>query len=120
MTEAAREACPQSGADTPASRRVNWYETFAFASRFASQHSIQLDHSVLPTAGTLQWCGLADDDARKLLALVLGGVREALTNDTRQDAIAQAGEAISGAEDWSRVAQQVQRRREIDKIRKAS
>ena len=84
------------------------------------QPSILLDHRALPIAGTLQWCGLPDDDARKLLALVLGGVREALTNNIHQDAIAQAGNAISAAEDWSRAAKQVRRRREIDAIRRSA
>lgn len=114
------EARPDRGAGSPASRQVNWFETFAFASRFAAQHGIPLDHRALPIAGTLQWCGLPDDDARKLLALVLGGVREALTNNIHQDAIAQAGKAISAAEDWSRVAKQVRRRREIDAMRRSA
>lgn len=120
MINAPEEARPELGAGSPASRQVNFYETFAFASRFAAQHGIQLDHRALPIAGTLQWCGLPDDDARKLLAVVLGGVREALTNETHQDAIAQAAEDVHGGEDWSEVSRQVRRRREIDEIRRAS
>lgn len=114
------EARTVAGAGSLASREVNWYETFAFASRVAAQHGLCLDHRQLPVAGTLQWCGMADDDARKLLSLVFGGVREALANDARQDAITQAGEAISAAENWTEVARQVQRRREIDELRRAS
>ena len=63
---------------------------------------------------------MPDDDARKLLALVLGGVREALANEIRQDAIEEAGRGVWEGEDWSQVARQVQRRREIDEIRRAS
>lgn len=110
----------QQGAGSPASRQVNWYEAFAFASRIANQYGVALDHRELPIAGTLQWCGMANDDARKLMALVLGGVRDALANDAHQDALAQAGEAISAAEDWSQVSRDVYRRHEIDKIRRAS
>lgn len=114
------EARTQQGAGSPASRQVNWYEAFAFASRIASQYGVTLDHRELPIAGTLQWCGMADDDARKLMALVLGGVREALANDAHQDALAQAGEAISGAADWSQVSRDVRRRHEIDELRRSA
>lgn len=114
------ETRPHEGAGSPACRSINWYETFAFASRIAAQHDLLLEHRALPIAGTMQWCGLPDNDARKLLAVLLGGVREALINSARQDAIADAGEQISTAEDWSHVAQQVQRRHEIDRLREAS
>ncbi|ORA69343.1 hypothetical protein BST23_01455 [Mycolicibacterium elephantis] len=115
-----QEARPDSGAGSPASRSINWYETLIYAGRIAAQHNVALDHRDLPIPGTMQWCGLPDGDARKLLALILGGVREALTNSSRQDAIADAGEAVWEAENWSQVAQQVQRRRQIDAIRRAS
>lgn len=118
--ETPREARPDREAGTPAcNRQVNFYETFTYAARVAAEHGVALAHD-LPIAGTLQWCGMPDDDARKLMALVLGGVREALANEARQDAIAEAGEAIWEAEDWRTVARQVQKRREIDEIRRAS
>ena len=89
------------GAGSPASRQVNWSETYLFAARLAAQHGVVLDHHLL--AGTPQWCGMRDDDARKLLALVLGGVRKALANDTRQTALSDASREISGAAAWSEV-----------------
>jgi len=104
MSERPQEARPDSGAGFPASRQVNWYETFTFASKIAAQQGLSLDHHVLPLAGSPQWCGMADDDARKLLALVLGGVREALAHDTRQAAMADASREISGAAPWSEIA----------------
>ncbi|OBB79315.1 hypothetical protein A5779_12825 [Mycolicibacterium peregrinum] len=58
----------------------------------------------MPLPGTPAWCGMADDDARKLLALVLGGVREALANDTRQEHLADASKKICTAADWTAIA----------------
>lgn len=107
-------------AGPPASRQVNWYEAFKYAMKVAVEHGVVLDHRALPVAGTLQWCGMADTDARKLLSLILGGVREALTNDARQEAVRAAGEAVWEGEDWSDAARQLLRRREIDDLRKAS
>ncbi|KUI37597.1 hypothetical protein AU195_18285 [Mycobacterium sp. IS-1496] len=109
-----------TGGGTPPSRQVNWYETFRYAAHVAAQRGVALDHRELPIAGTLQWCGMADTDARKLLSLILGGVREAITNDARQDAVRDAGEAVWEGEDWSDAARQLLRRREIDDLRNAS
>lgn len=84
------------------SRQVNgWYETYLYAERVAAGHGVALDHGLIP--GTPRWCGMPDDDARKLLALVLGGVREALANDTRQTALADASREISSAATWSEI-----------------
>ena len=129
MTEQPMETRPVTGAGTPAdgqalgssaSRQISWYETFAYATRIAVQHGVQLGHGGLPIAGTQQWCGLPDDDARKLLSLIMGGVREALINDTHQAAVQQAGTDVHGGGDWSWLAPTVQRRRQIDILRKAS
>jgi hypothetical protein len=96
----------QSGAGYPASQQVSWFDTFTFAANIAAQHglSLSLDHASLPLAGTPQWCGMADDDARKLMALILGGVREALYYDARQASMAEASREISQAADWSRIS----------------
>jgi hypothetical protein len=87
------------------SRQVNWYEVYAFAERVATERGVALDHHLLP--GTPRWCGMSDGDARKMLSLVLGGVREALINDIRQEAMAEASREIASATDWSAVAQRV-------------
>lgn len=99
------ETRPLTGAGSPASQQVSWYEVFRYAERLAADHGVALDHHLI--AGTPQWCGMPDDDARKLLALVLGGVREALANDARQTALAEASHEISAAADWSAVAQRI-------------
>ncbi|WP_460358982.1 DUF2742 domain-containing protein [Mycobacterium sp. ZZG] len=123
------EARPDTGAATPAypteeipqsSRQVSWFETYTYAMRIAAQHDVVLGLPSLPIAGTQQWCGLPDEDARKLLSLILGGVREALSNEIHQDAISEAGEDIWKAADWSAAARRLLRRSEIDYIRKAS
>lgn len=94
-----------TGGGIPPSRQVNWYETFRYAANIAAQRGVALDHRELPIAGTLQWCGMSDTDARKLLSLILGGVREALANEMRQQAIQEAGGEISTAAPWSQIAQ---------------
>lgn len=112
------ETRPDTVAGAPGSRQVNWFETFTFATKIAAQHNVALDHRQLPIAGTMQWCGMSDTDARKLLSLILGGVREALTNDARQEAVRDAGEAVWEGEDWTDAARQLLRRREIDETRR--
>jgi len=90
-----------SGAGSPASRQVSWLEVYTFAERVAAGHGLALDHHL--AAGTPQWCGMPDDDARKLLAVILGGVRDALRNDTHQAELADASKAIAASADWHRV-----------------
>ena len=90
----ADEEAPAQCGGTPHSRQVNnWYETFRYAERLAASHGASLDPTLI--AGTPRWCGMADHDARKLLALILGGVRDALRNDTAQEQMADASKAIS-------------------------
>ncbi|MET4432394.1 DUF2742 domain-containing protein [Mycolicibacterium sp. 624] len=99
------DAPADSGGGTPHSRQVNWFEVHSYAARLATSHGVALDHHLIP--GTPQWCGMPDDDARKLLALVLGGVREALHHDVVQEHRAAASREISSAGGWSAVAQTV-------------
>lgn len=87
------------------SRQVAWFETYTFVARLAANHGVIVDYTLIP--GTPQWCGMADDDARKLLALLLGGVREALSHEARQDATVDASHEIASAADWSAVARRI-------------
>lgn len=116
--DAAQEARPSFGAGSPASQQVSWFEVYSYATRLAAQHGLGLESQPIP--GTPQWCGMSDDDARKLLALVLGGVREALANDARQTAQADASHEISSAADWSALAQRIARGRGAYIPRKAA
>lgn len=105
MTQAKTETRPLTGAGSPASKQVNWHETYLYAERLAASHGVALNHQLI--AGTPSWCGMADHDARKLMALILGGVREAIQNDARQEALADASREVSTAADWPAVAQRV-------------
>ncbi|MCV7287277.1 DUF2742 domain-containing protein [Mycolicibacterium wolinskyi] len=115
------EARSPSGAGTPAtrtpshdvldqtntlSRQVSWFEVYQYAERLATSHGVVLNH--LPLPGTPQWCGMPDTDARKLMALVLGGVREALNHEVVQEHLADAGKKIAASADWSALAQRIQ------------
>lgn len=99
------EARPNTGAGSPQSRQVAWFEVYRYAERLATSHGVGLNH--LPLPGTPSWCQMPDGDARKLLALVLGGVREALANEIHQHAMAEASQAISAAADWTALAQRI-------------
>ncbi len=43
---------------------------------------------------------MPDDDARKLMALVLGGVREALNHDAVQEKLIDASHEVAAAAKW--------------------
>lgn len=97
------EAGPDTGAGLPVSRQVAWLETYDYIVRLAAEHHVVLDLTAV--AGTPQWCGMPDGDARKLMALLVGGVREALANDARQAAMAEASRSVSAAANWRSVGQ---------------
>jgi hypothetical protein len=66
-----------------------------------------------PMAGTTTWAGLADDHPAKLVALYNAARRHALRVDTAQTALAEASRAIAAAVNWSAIAREAQRRRQI-------
>lgn len=102
------DARPEAiGAGTPPSLQVSWHEAYLYAERIATQHGLALDHTLI--AGTARWVDMSDDDARKLLSLLLGGVREALSNDAHQAAMADASRAIARSADWRAVARRQDR-----------
>ena len=106
MTQHHHEDAPADhGGGTPPSRQVSWFETYTYAARLAASHRAGLDN--LPLPGTPQWCGMPDGDARKLLALVLGGVREALNHEVAQEHSADASHDIATAADWSAIAKRI-------------
>ncbi|WP_193048195.1 DUF2742 domain-containing protein [Mycolicibacterium baixiangningiae] len=57
-----------------------------------------------PMVGTPSWCQLDDSDPAKWAAVLDAARHWALRVDTCQHALADAGEAISAAEDWTKVA----------------
>lgn len=104
-----RETRPD-GAGT--SREVRFYPVYELLSPLLA------DPSLIP--GTPVWCELSDTDPAKWQAVLWAAVWWAVGEECRQDAIAAAGEQISASENWRQVARQVQRRREIDEMRRAS
>ena len=103
------EEPPAQCGGTPHSRQVGWYEVYSYATRLAASHGIALDPTLI--AGSPRWCGTPDDDARKMLALILGGVRDALRNDTNQEQMADVSKAVAAAADWPAIARSIQRHR---------
>lgn len=103
------EARPLTGAGS--SREVNYYAVYQFLAPHLG------DPSVIP--GTPVWADLPDSDPAKWQAVLWAAMWWSVTEDARQDAIADAGVQIAGAEDWAVVAQQHLRRHEIDTLRKA-
>ena len=60
-----------------------------------------------PMAGTPEWCQLADDDPRKLAALLDAARHWALRVETCQQSACEASQAISAAADWKAVARRI-------------
>lgn len=122
--DTAAETRPLIGAGFPApaveksnaldSSQVSWWATHMFVTALVGQAN-----ATLPWAGTPAWRALDDADPRKLLALAVAGEHHVLRIEIGQDAIADAGQQISAAADWSQVARDVHRRHEIDELRRA-
>lgn len=89
-------------------RSVSWWETYVFVDALVRQQG-----NTLPTAGTPEWCGLAEGDPRKLLALAAAGVHHVLRIEIAQQEQAAAAKAISAAADWSGIAGEVRRRHDF-------
>lgn len=110
MTERQMDARPGCGAG--ASREVNFYPVYQLLSPLLT------DPSIIP--GTPVWTQLDDTDPAKWQAVLWAAVWWAVAEDARQQAIAEAGEAISEGGNWSDAARRLLRRREIDALRRAS
>jgi hypothetical protein len=88
------------------SSAVSWWSVYEF--------TLPLVESVghFPTAGTPAWCELADNDPRKIAAVYDAAQHHALRLELNQEAMAQASQAISAAENWKDVANEIGGRRE--------
>lgn len=96
------------------SREVHWQNVYLFVHQWLGVPGSA------PIPGTPAWTELPDDHPDKWRGLLWAAVWWAVAQDARQDALAEAGQAISGAENWADIARQVQRRREIDETRKSA
>ncbi|ETZ58168.1 hypothetical protein L841_0075 [Mycobacterium sp. MAC_080597_8934] len=63
-----------------------------------------------PLAGSYAWQQLDATDPRKLAAVLDGGRRDALRNDTISAALTQAAQGISASSDWSGLSRSIRRR----------
>lgn len=111
-----QEVPAQLGGGSPASREVCWWACHKFIEAAVAHANC----GPLPTAGTPAWAALADGDPRKLLALAVAGEHHVLRLQLGQEARARAAEDVHGGENWTEVGRQVQRRLEIDEMRRAS
>ena len=89
------------------SQQVSWWDTHLFITEL-TKHCDDL-----PAAGTPAWCALTNDDSRKLLALAVAGEHHVLRVETAQEALAAASRTVSAAADWSAIANEIRRRREV-------
>ena len=111
---------PEKDRAAAASQMVSWVPVLEFAQQLAAAAGIDLIAAGNALPGTPRWCGMADDDANKLLSLILGGVREALRHDTAQQCRAEASRAVSGSADWSQISREMLQRNDVYIPRKAS
>jgi hypothetical protein len=66
-----------------------------------------------PMAGTPQWCALDETHPAKTAALLDAARHWALRVETCQEAECEASQAVSAAADWSAIANEIRRRREV-------
>jgi hypothetical protein len=81
------------------SRQVQWWTVHTFVEPLLEQVQSW------PMIGTQAWVELAATDPIKIAALYDAARHHALRVDTAQQAVCDAGEAISAAENWSAIAQ---------------
>lgn len=67
----------------------------------------------LPLPGTPSWCALPDSDPAKMASLLAVARYWAFDAACRQEAKAEASEAIAGAAPWGRIGQELQQRRKV-------
>jgi hypothetical protein len=94
----------ESAAHSVGSRQVTWW--------FVHEHVEPLLAEVgsWPMVGTWEWHDLAVDDPRKLAAMFDAAQHWALRIETMQEAACGASHDVSGAANWSAIAQQKFRR----------
>jgi hypothetical protein len=80
------------------SRTIDWWSVHQFVLPMLNEAGSW------PLAGSLAWQDINDVDPRKLAAVLDGGRRDALRNDTLGSALADASREISCAADWSAIS----------------
>lgn len=88
------------------SRAVAWWPVHEFVTAVTETLGCEW-----PMAGTPAWCELADDDPRKLAAVIEAGSHHVLRVEVAQVAQAEASKAVAAAADWPEVAREINARR---------
>lgn len=90
--------------DSVGSRVIDWWPVHLFVAPLLEEAA------TWPLAGSVAWQDLASDHPAKLAAVLDGGRRDALRNDTTNASLAEASHDISGAANWGDVAAAIRRR----------
>jgi hypothetical protein len=91
-----------------ASQQVSWWAVHEFVGP-----GLALQALPWPIVGTPAWCALDDADPRKLAAVLDAAQHWALHLETGQQASGDASRELSGAVDWSALAQRYRTHREF-------
>lgn len=86
------------------SRTVDWWPVHLFVV------PVLQEVGSWPLVGSYAWQDLAPDDPAKLAAVLDGGRRDALRNDTIGAALADASRVIAGPADWADISRTIRRR----------
>ncbi|WP_230865192.1 DUF2742 domain-containing protein [Mycobacterium canetti] len=87
-----------------ASRTVQWWPVHLFVVPLLEEVGSW------PLVGSLTWQQLPDDHPAKTAAVYDGARHHALRIETAQTALAEASQAISGAQDWPALSRDIRRR----------
>ncbi len=94
------------------SRQIAWWAVFELVAPLLG------DPHLIP--GSPEWCRLGDDDPRKWAALLWCAVYWAITEDGRQEALAEASRAVAASADWPQVAREIRELHDFRAKREAS
>jgi hypothetical protein len=89
------------------SQQVSWWSVREYV------RPVLLRAGSWPMVGTPEWCGLADDDPRKIAAVFDAASHWALRVELCQEAQCQASQAISADADWAAIAQHISNHNEF-------
>ncbi|OBK74858.1 DUF2742 domain-containing protein [Mycobacterium sp. 1274761.0] len=96
----------------PENQQVSWWSVHEYvAARLTDDW---------PMVGTPAWCGLAENDPRKLAAILDAAQHWALRMETCQEAYVDAAREIRASQDWTPVIQSVYNRARYYIPRRAS
>lgn len=93
--------------------QANSAASVSFWSVHAHVQSLLEHAGAWPMVGTPEWCALADDDERKLAALLDAARHHALRLELNQEARAEASHDVAASEDWRAIANEISQRNRL-------